>query len=105
MRATMAALAAMALRSDSASTSATGARAMRRSAARRSLPGSRINAACSEGAIMHEYCTELRGTETVWRKVEAIDRIALQLLFAARFPLAYLARINATIERLLDLYG
>lgn len=38
-------------------------------------------------------------------KVEAINRIALQLLFAAQFPLPYLARINATIERLLDLYG
>jgi len=38
-------------------------------------------------------------------KVEAINRIALQLLFAAQFPLAYLTRINATIERLLDLYG
>jgi hypothetical protein len=37
-------------------------------------------------------------------KVEAIDRVGLQFLFAARFPLAYLARINATIERLLDLY-
>jgi hypothetical protein len=37
-------------------------------------------------------------------KVEAIDRVGLQLLFAAEFPLAYLARINATIERLLDLY-
>jgi hydroxymethylglutaryl-CoA reductase (NADPH) len=38
-------------------------------------------------------------------KVEAINRLALHLLFAAQFPLAYLARINATIERLLDLYG
>ncbi|HVX98888.1 MAG TPA: hypothetical protein VHA55_03745 [Pseudorhodoplanes sp.] len=37
-------------------------------------------------------------------KVEAIDRIGFQLLFAAEFPLAYLARINANIERLLDLY-
>jgi hypothetical protein len=37
-------------------------------------------------------------------KVEALDRVGLQFLFAARFPLAYLARINATIERLLDLY-
>jgi hypothetical protein len=37
-------------------------------------------------------------------KVEAINRVALQLLFAAQFPLAYVARINATIERLLDLY-
>ena len=48
----------------------------------------------------------------IWReafrceiKVEAINRIALQLLFGMQFPLAYLARINATIERLLDLYG
>jgi hypothetical protein len=38
-------------------------------------------------------------------KVEAINRVGLQLLFGAQFPLAYLARINATIERLLDLYG
>jgi hypothetical protein len=38
-------------------------------------------------------------------KVEAINRLALHLLFAAQFPLAYLVRINATIERLLDLYG
>lgn len=38
-------------------------------------------------------------------KVEAINRIGLQLLFAAQFRLAYLARINAAIERLLDLYG
>jgi len=38
-------------------------------------------------------------------KVEAINRIGLQLLFAAAFPLAYLARINGNIERLLDLYG
>src|SRR5262249_27854861 len=37
-------------------------------------------------------------------KIEAINRVALQLLFGAQFPLAYLARINATIERLLDLY-
>jgi len=37
-------------------------------------------------------------------KIEAINRIALQLLFAAQFPMAYVARINATIERLLDLY-
>jgi hypothetical protein len=37
-------------------------------------------------------------------RVEAIDRIALQLLFGAQFPLAYLTRINSNIERLLDLY-
>jgi hypothetical protein len=37
-------------------------------------------------------------------KVEAINRIGLQLLFAAQFPLAYLSRINRTIERLLDMY-
>ena len=37
-------------------------------------------------------------------KVEAINRIGLQLVFAAQFPLAYIARINGTIERLLDLY-
>jgi hypothetical protein len=38
-------------------------------------------------------------------KVEAINRVGHHLLFAAQFPLAYLVRINATIERLLDLYG
>ena len=38
-------------------------------------------------------------------KVEAINRVGHQLLFAAQFSLAYLVRINATIERLLDLYG
>ncbi len=37
-------------------------------------------------------------------KVEAINRVGFQLLFAAAFPLAYLARINGNIERLLDLY-
>lgn len=37
-------------------------------------------------------------------KLEAIDRIGHQFLFAAAFPLAYLARINARIEHLLDLY-
>jgi hypothetical protein len=37
-------------------------------------------------------------------KVEAINRIGMQLLFATQFPLAYLARINHNIERLLDLY-
>jgi hypothetical protein len=37
-------------------------------------------------------------------KVEAINRIGLQLLFAAQLPLAYLARINSNIERLLDMY-
>ncbi|HEV8679178.1 MAG TPA: hypothetical protein VGQ90_07370 [Stellaceae bacterium] len=37
-------------------------------------------------------------------KVEAIDRVSLQLLFAAEFPLAYIGRINATVERLLDFY-
>ena len=37
-------------------------------------------------------------------KVEAINRIGLQLLFAAQFPLAYLARINSNIDRLLAMY-
>ncbi len=37
-------------------------------------------------------------------KVEAINRVALQLLFAAQFPLPYLARINRNIERLLAMY-
>jgi hydroxymethylglutaryl-CoA reductase (NADPH) len=37
-------------------------------------------------------------------KAEAINRVAMQLLFAAQFSLAYLTRINANIERLLDLY-
>jgi hypothetical protein len=38
-------------------------------------------------------------------KTEAINRINLQFLFGAAFPLAYLRRINRNIERLLDLYG
>ena len=38
-------------------------------------------------------------------KVEAINRIGLQFVFGAAFPLAYWARINATIERLMELYG
>jgi hypothetical protein len=38
-------------------------------------------------------------------KVEAIDRIGMQCIFEAAFPLAYFGRINANIERLLDLYG
>lgn len=38
-------------------------------------------------------------------KVEAINRIGLQLLFAAQFPLVYLARINCNIERLLSMYA
>lgn len=38
-------------------------------------------------------------------KAEAINRVAHQLLFAAQFPLAYLERINANIEYLLDLYA
>ena len=37
-------------------------------------------------------------------RVQAINRVGLQLLFGAQFQLPYLARINATIERLLDLY-
>jgi len=38
-------------------------------------------------------------------KVEAINRANLQLLFGTMFPLPYVARMNATIERLLDLYA
>jgi hypothetical protein len=38
-------------------------------------------------------------------KVEAINRVGFQMLFAAAFPLAYFARINGNIERLLDLYS
>jgi hypothetical protein len=38
-------------------------------------------------------------------KVEAINRIGMQCIFEAAFPLAYFERINANIERLLDLYG
>jgi hypothetical protein len=38
-------------------------------------------------------------------KIEAINRLSLHFLFAAQFPLAYLVRINTTMERLLDLYG
>lgn len=37
-------------------------------------------------------------------RVEAINRIGMQCIFAAAFPLAYFAPINANIERLLDLY-
>jgi hypothetical protein len=37
-------------------------------------------------------------------KVQAINRVGLQLLLGAQFQLAYLARINAMVERLLDLY-
>ncbi len=37
-------------------------------------------------------------------KIEAINRLSFHFLFAAQFPLAYLVRINATMERLLDLY-
>ncbi len=38
-------------------------------------------------------------------KVEAINRISMQCIFEAAFPLAYFERINTNIERLLDLYG
>jgi hypothetical protein len=38
-------------------------------------------------------------------KTEAVNRINLQFLFGAAFPLAYLARINRNIERLLDMYS
>jgi hypothetical protein len=38
-------------------------------------------------------------------KVEAINRIGMQCIFEAAFPLAYFGRINANIERLLDPYG
>jgi hypothetical protein len=37
-------------------------------------------------------------------KVEAINRVAMQLLFGAEFQLPFLTRINRTIERLLDMY-
>jgi hypothetical protein len=37
-------------------------------------------------------------------RVEAINRIGLQLLFAAQFPLPYLVRIDRNIEHLLDMY-
>jgi len=37
--------------------------------------------------------------------VEAINRIGMQCIFEAVFPLDYFARINATIEHLLDLYA
>jgi hypothetical protein len=37
-------------------------------------------------------------------RVQAINRVGLQLLFGAQFQLPYLARINGTVERLLDLY-
>jgi hypothetical protein len=37
-------------------------------------------------------------------KLEAINRIGMQCIFEAAFPLAYFERINTNIERLLDLY-
>lgn len=36
--------------------------------------------------------------------VEALNRAGLQLVFGAQFHLPYAARVNATIERLIDLY-
>jgi hypothetical protein len=37
--------------------------------------------------------------------VEALNRVGLQLVFGAQFHLPYAERVNATIERLIDLYG
>jgi len=37
--------------------------------------------------------------------VEALNRVGLQLVFGAQFHLPFAERVNATIERLLDLYG
>jgi hydroxymethylglutaryl-CoA reductase (NADPH) len=64
---------------------------------RRALVEAGVSAGIDRDAWVEGFRCEL--------KVEAINRVGLQLLFAAQFPLAYLARINATIERLLDLYG
>ena len=36
--------------------------------------------------------------------VEALNRVGLQLVFGAQFHLPYAERVNATIERLIDLY-
>jgi hypothetical protein len=38
-------------------------------------------------------------------RVEALNRVGLQLVFGAQFHLPYAERVNATIEHLLDLYG
>jgi hypothetical protein len=38
-------------------------------------------------------------------KLEAINRISHQFLFAAGFPIPYLASVNSRIEYLLDLYA
>lgn len=38
-------------------------------------------------------------------KVEALNRVGFQLVFGAQFPVAYAARVNHSIEHLLDLYG
>ena len=37
-------------------------------------------------------------------RVEALNRVGLQLVFGAQFHLPYAERVNATIEHLLDLY-
>lgn len=36
-------------------------------------------------------------------RTEAVDRLAMQAIFAAAFPLPYFSRIQATVERMLDL--
>jgi hydroxymethylglutaryl-CoA reductase (NADPH) len=64
---------------------------------RRSLLDAGVNTGVDHDAWIEGFRCEL--------KLEAINRVAHQLLFAAEFPLTYLGRINATIERLLDLYG
>jgi FKBP-type peptidyl-prolyl cis-trans isomerase (trigger factor) len=55
-----------------------------------------INTGLDRDTWMEAFRTEL--------KVEAINRVGMQCIFATAFPLAYYARINANIERLLDLY-
>ncbi|MCU0311788.1 MAG: hypothetical protein MUE36_12705 [Acidimicrobiales bacterium] len=37
-------------------------------------------------------------------RTEAVDRMSMQFLFGAAFPLLYLGRINATVDRLVELY-
>ena len=64
---------------------------------RQGLIASGVTSGVDRDAWVEGFRCELR--------VEAINRVGLQLLFGAQYPLAYLARINGAIERLLDLYA
>lgn len=63
---------------------------------RTGLTGLGVDTGLDRDTWMEAFRSELR--------VEAINRIGMQCIFAAAFPLAYFARINANIERLLDFY-